>query len=247
MFCLVGSDGKFVSQRTHPKLATVRAKVGNHTAAFGAEGVGDVNFDLVSLMGNPRKDVIFHGDELVEGIDTGDEPAAMFSEFLQKDCRLVRIGSKDRLMEDTAIPCAFQDGFSVSLLSLESVAEMNRHFHGGYEIPAEQFRMSLVIRDEHGEMDPHFEDRIRKMRIRDVEFEFRKWTPRCAMVNVDQRTGYVDKRILTSLAGYRTFRHNGKNKAWFGSYLAHLGTGWIQAGDEVEVIAWQDPPVSEPR
>jgi len=253
LLCLLGEDGKFISQRTDPRMALVQTNIftGNDVVISvpeneGANNLRRLEFHLPDTRHNRTHTVLFHDNEPVQGIDVGDEAADWFTAYLGKKCRLLRMGSVNRFMESGGATLNFQDGNGVSILSTGSVEELNDRLEKDLVVPPSQFRMNIIVGEDGGETEPHIEDRFRRVRIGKVQLEFKKLTPRCVMVNVNQETGRSNPDVLATLASYRTFRHHGKNKVFFGSYFVHHLHGFVSVGDRVEVVRWGDPPTSEP-
>lgn len=249
---LVDNDGQCITQRRRPELALILAKTMSKTGmSFQAMPSSQRQLFTKTLELPPRafeggddREMTLVSGERVMTVDLGDRAAEWFSGYLGEPCRLVRLHPfEPRIMEDDTYPCALQDGYSVSVLSAETVLGLNNRLPSDAQVTAKRFRMTILIQAVDGPGEPHFEDRIREMRIGGICFEWRKWTPRCVMVNVNEDTGATDNRILRTLATYRTFNPSGnKPKVLCGGYYAHRGGSIIRVNDPVEVLDWQDPP-----
>lgn len=85
------AEGAFRSQRTHPAMAAVGARILDSGAALAlsAEGTGTLRFDVAP--DGPRREVTMFGRDLGEAVDQGDEAAEWFSDVLGAASRLVRV------------------------------------------------------------------------------------------------------------------------------------------------------------
>lgn len=85
---VVDTAGRFVTQRSHPRLALVRAGVGPSCLAVSAPGVEPLEVSLAS--GRRVATAATVWDHAGTGWDEGDAAAAWFSRWLGFDVRFVR-------------------------------------------------------------------------------------------------------------------------------------------------------------
>ncbi len=121
----------------------------------------------------------------------------------------------------------------VTLVSLESVAELARR--GGHEgeLSPARFRMTIEIE---GVPEPHEEDRweSRRLRIGDAELMVEDAVPRCVVTTLDPDTGRKDFPTLHVIKEYRGV--SGKGNVHFGRYAGVIRPGTIRVGDPVQLL-----------
>jgi hypothetical protein len=118
----------------------------------------------------------------------------------------------------------------VTLVSLESVAELAwRGDHVG-DLDAARFRMTLEIE---GVSEPHEEDSWRggRVRIGDAVLRVGDLVPRCVVTTLDPATGLRDFPTLHVLHGYRQVSRKGN--IHFGVYADVEEPGVVRVGDAV--------------
>jgi uncharacterized protein YcbX len=228
----------FITQRSHPKLATITVAVGDGKLRLFADGHPPLRVH-VDHGGESRRVRIW--DDSCLAIDAGDEAAGWLSTVLDDTLRLVRVDPKaprhanPKYAGPTPQPVNFTDGYPVLLISTESLAELNRRLPE--PIPMARFRPNLVIDG----VSAHAEDSMTRFRSGPVVLRGVKLCTRCAVTTTDQTTGIRDKRQepLRALGKYRhdytlkgvTFGQNCTIEAGVGERL-HVGA-------EITVDAYQ--------
>ncbi|MGH8251692.1 MAG: MOSC domain-containing protein [Steroidobacteraceae bacterium] len=193
---------QFITQRSHPKLATITVAVADGELRMSAEGHAPLSVDTAHG-GESRPVRIW--DDRCQSIDAGDQAAGWLSRVLGETLRLVRIDlEKPRLANPkyagpTPQPLTFADGYPVLMISSESLAELNRRLPA--PIPMARFRPNLVIEG----VRAHAEDAMTGFRFGPVVLRGVKLCTRCAVTTTDQRTGALDPRQepLRTLGKYR--------------------------------------------
>jgi uncharacterized protein YcbX len=119
----------------------------------------------------------------------------------------------------------------VTLVSLESVAELARQ--GGHrgELASGRFRMTIEIE---GVGEPHAEDawRSRRLRIGDAVLRVGDQVPRCFVTTLSPSTGVRDFPTLHVIKQYRGVSADGDLP--FGVYADVVEPGIVRVGDPVE-------------
>ncbi|MER5744108.1 MOSC N-terminal beta barrel domain-containing protein [Streptomyces sp. NPDC002225] len=233
------ADGAFRSQRTHPAMAAVRVEVldGGTALALSAEGAGALRLEVDR--DGPRREVSMFDRPLGTAVDQGDAVAEWFSDVLGAGSRLVRVPSGfDRDgWGDTPGKVNFADAHAVLVASTASLDHLNDRIvaRGDAEpVPMNRFRPNIVLT---GDDTPHFEDRVRRMTIGDVELAHSVRAMRCAVPMVDQSTGHrAGPEPIRTLSTYRR-EPEYRNKVSFGAKNAVVREGTIRVGDAVEVVA----------
>jgi hypothetical protein len=227
---IVRPDGRFITQREHPRLATVTVAIGDGMLTLSAAGAAPLR--IAAGHGGERRPVTIWGDDCA-GIDAGDAAAAWLSALLGAPHRLVRIDeAAPRLASPKYVgpypqPVAFTDGYPVLMISSESLAELNRRLPE--PIPMARFRPNIVIEG----VAAHAEDAMALFRFGAVVLRGVKHCTRCSVTITDQQTGAHDpqQQPLRALGKYRhdyalkgvTFGQNCRLQAGAGERLA-VGT-----------------------
>jgi uncharacterized protein YcbX len=242
-FMLVGPDGVFLSQRVLPALAVIRPALAGGRLVLSAPDHDPI--DIEARPDGKRLDVSLFGKWFGSGVDQGDAVAAWASAVLERPCRLVRVPpehDRDGWGEHPG-KTGFADAHAVLITADSSLAELNRRIaeRGAAPVPMNRFRPNIVVT---GWARPHTEDRVRLLRVGDLELGYSARAVRCAVPMVEQATGRRSgPEPIRSLATYR--RERGHEDAEgggvsFGMKAAVLKSGRIRVGDEIEVTRW-DP------
>ena len=227
---LVTPQGRFLTQREHPRLALVTP-----TLEYGTVTLSAPNFDSlrVSLYtsGTPVPVTIWKSKN-VEAIDQGDEAAQWFSDWLGVDVRLVHIadGFLRRINEKYAVDeddhTAFADGYPILLASEESLADLNARLET--PLPMNRFRPNVVVRG----CDAFAEDTWKRVCVGGVEMAVVKPCARCVVTTIDKETLKKSKEPLRTLNNFR----KQEGGAMFGQNVIPLGRGRFEVGMNVEVL-----------
>ena len=196
-------DGKetFISQRSHPLLATIGTAIDH--GVLGLSAPGRTAFRLRKDAGGQRRRVRIWKDHC-SAIDEGDEVAGWFSGVLGDDVRLVRFDDLGRRLADPEFagpdrPVAFSDGYPLLLISNASLADLNTRLPD--PVPMERFRPNIVI----GDVPAYAEDAARDFSSGPVRMQAAKPCIRCVTTTTDQHTGARDPdgEPLRTLRSYR--------------------------------------------
>lgn len=226
---VVGEDGRFVSQREHPRLALVRTRIAGDSLVLSAPVLADLEVPLQGRS-EPSIRVTVWRDEC-DAIDEGPAAASWFTDHLGSGARLVRLADDDaRPLGTTAAQpgdrLSFADAYPFLLLSQGSLQRLNTQLN--LPVPMDRFRPNIVV-DGCG---PHAEDEWGSVRIGDVEFAVVKPCSRCVVTTTNQQTGERGREPMQTLATYRLQ----DGQVLFGQNLVHRGPGTIHVGDRVEVL-----------
>jgi uncharacterized protein YcbX len=224
---IVTEAGRFITQRSHPRLATIAVAIEGRVLRLSTAGRAPLEV-VVDHAGASGPVTIWSDDCL--GIDAGAGAAAWLSAALGEPLRLVRQDparprhAKAQYAGPHPQPVAFTDGYPVLMISSESLAELNRRLPA--PIPMARFRPNVVIEG----VAPHAEDAMALFRFGPVVLRGVKHCTRCQITTTDQRTGARDpgQQPLRTLAKYRhdyvlkgvTFGQNCVVEAGIGERLA---------------------------
>jgi uncharacterized protein len=200
---VVDSTDTFITQRTHPRLATIEPALSPDALMLNAEGLGALGVPLGHE--GPPVTVRVWNDVCVAA-DQGDEASAWLSEALGDAVRLVRVGVQmDRMANaryagpDPA-PVTFVDGYPILVCNRASLDDLNARMPA--PIPMARFRPNLVLEG----LAPFAEDRIAALRIGDVTLRLVKPSVRCIITSTDQRSGERSTNPLPVLRKFRFSR-----------------------------------------
>jgi uncharacterized protein YcbX len=228
---LVDKEDKFLTQRQFSQMALIHPALEENALVLRAEGFAP--FELpASLDDGPIRTVQVWEDQCI-AVSAGDDADSWLSDVLGHEVRLVYMPDEcERQVDETyARPgdiTSFSDGFSLLLISEASLQDLNSRLE--QPVPMRRFRPNLVVSG----CAPFAEDKWRRIRIGNIEFEVAKPCSRCIIPTIDTETGLrnPEREPLRTLAGYR----RRDNKVYFGQNLIHRGTGLINTGDPVEII-----------
>lgn len=239
---VVDDDGRFVSQRSVPRLACV-------ATALEPEGV---RLWLDDTSG-PREEVFvpFHSAAprvpitIWRSTGVGDviEAATRWiSEVCGHSARIVRFTGErtvNPLYGASSDRVLYADGYAVLVVNEASRAALAEAL--GEAIPMDRFRPNVVLQG----WPAWYEDELASLALGDVRLELVKPCGRCVMINTDQRTGARSKEPLATLARIRrdappTRRLDASEDAStlipFGENAAVRAAGTIHLGAEVRAI-----------
>ncbi len=224
---IVHPDGRFITQREHPRLATITVAIDGKRLSLSSDGVPALSVDAGHA--GPARPVTIWGDAC-RGIDAGDAAAAWLTGLLGEALRLVRIDdaaprhANPQHVGPVPQPVTFTDGYPVLMISTASLAELNRRVPE--PVPMARFRPNVVIDG----VEAHAEDAMALFRSGQVVLRGVKHCTRCSVTITDQRTGAHDphQQPLRALGKYRhdyalkgvTFGQNCRLQSGIGERLA---------------------------
>lgn len=233
---VVNADGKFLTQRTHPQLATIDARLAGDGLALSSKGNG---VEVERPDGAERRKVVIW-DAQVEAAVADPSASVFLSAFLGEEAHLVfmdddAIRMKDSVWTPSPEPVSFADAFPVLVTSTGSLAALNRDIetHGGEPVPMARFRPNIVV-----DCDEEWpEDRWKKLKIGDVELDLVKPCDRCIVTTTDQQSGArMGKEPLASLARVHRSADPRIKGVIFGMNAVPRALGDIAVGDRVVVL-----------
>jgi hypothetical protein len=227
---IVAPDGRFLTQREHPRLALITPTLKNEAVTLSAPGFDSLQIGI-QRSGTPVPVDIWSSKGL-DAIDQGDEAAAWLSDWLGTSVRLVHFagGFIRKVNPDYAVSAddhtGFADGYPILIASEESLQDLNSRLDS--PIPMNRFRPNLVVKG----CEPFAEDTWKRIRIGGVEMALVKPCARCVVTTIDKETLEKSKEPLKTLGTYR--KH--KLGAIFGVNVIPLNEGRIEVGMNVEIL-----------
>ena len=234
-WCLLGDDGRVITQRDCPVLATLDVSPTGDGIELCAAGRELVRVPRPARE-RPMLSIQVWGDR-TEGLAAGAEADTWLETLLERPCRLLYMPATTRRpvrlrYGHSGDRVSFADGYPLLLTSEASLVELNRRLETA--VPMDRFRPNLVI-DGH---EPFAEDGWARIRVGYTEFRVVKSCARCVVTTTDQRTGARGREPLRTLATFR----NSSGKVLFGENLIHDGYRPVRPGDRVEVLERRKEP-----
>jgi len=84
---VVDEQGKFLTQRSVPRMALIRAELSPLHLSVKAEGMNELRLPLTPDSGDPLNVCVW--DDSFDALDAGQEAASWFTKMLSRPCRLV--------------------------------------------------------------------------------------------------------------------------------------------------------------
>jgi len=238
-FLVVDAAGKFMTQRSAPRMARIDARLSPGTLTLSAEAAGSVAVPTASDPVAPLRTVSVWKSEGLQAEDCGAAASAWLSDFLGVPCHLVRIGSRFtrpvlKSAARTGDVFTFADAVPFLVISEASLAQLNDRIqeNHGEPIPMNRFRPNIVVAD----CDAFAEDTWSDLQIGGARFRSAGKSVRCIITTTDQLTGERGKEPLKTMA---TFRRNPADptELYFGVNLIHeTKRGTIRVGDSITPI-----------
>lgn len=229
---LVDAAGKFVTQRTHPRMSLLSAVVEGEALRLAAPGLADF---LAVREGEEALDVQVWEDR-VQAWRVSAAADAWCSDFLGMPVSLVLMPPAARrvVSPQHAGPghyTAFSDGFPLLLVTQSSLDALNAKLSAA--VDWRRFRPNVVVA---GGMAAHAEDGWRRLRVGEIELAVVKPCSRCVIPSIDPETAVKNSQILTVLRGYRA-RADGKTYFGQNVVITHCpDNARLRVGDVVEVL-----------
>lgn len=238
-FMLVDEQGKFLTQRQYPQLATIKVKINNNLLYLSSEYDHISPFQLIPSNAKNNIQVKVWNDHTI-AIDQGDEVANWFKNALKIDryCRLVKQSDEyirvinSQYSTHKHQPVSFADGFPFLLTNTASLEALNqrlknKYFSEQFSVTMDRFRPNIVVETQLS----FIEDTWQKIAIGNVKFSVVKLCSRCVVTTTDQKTGKTNpqKEPLLTLSNFR----NTPEGIMFGQNLIAINDGMIKIGDQL--------------
>lgn len=235
---LVDKNGKFITQRKHPRLALLQPAIDGSEISVRIKGQQATVISLPLVMEPASTIEVEIWSNKVQAIPADDQLNRWISEYLDFDSRFVYMPDTTyRLVDPKYVPefeiLSFADGFPHLVIGQASLDDLNSRMEEA--LPMNRFRPNLVVTGS----EPNEEFTWAEVRIGEMTFMGRKPCARCPIPTTDQDTGERGKEPLKTLSKY--LRWNGK--VVFGENLIHAEPGMIRVGDAVEVVQRKESPL----
>jgi hypothetical protein len=202
---VVDGNGRFITQRSHRRLALVGIAIGERQLLLSIPGHREIRIDLDRPHADARDVVVWRS--AVRGFDEGDAAANALSAFLDDRLRLVRFDPRmPRLCNpeyagDSGAHTRYADGYPLLVIGAESLRDLNARLaaKGTDELPMNRFRPNVVIDG----LEAFDEDHVDTLTIGEVVLKMVKPCIRCEVPTIDQSTAIAGEEPLLTLSGYR--------------------------------------------
>jgi uncharacterized protein len=233
-YMVVDGDGRFLSQRECPAMATLDAETVDDGVVLKAVDGSGIVIAAPGPDAAPIAVSVWKDD--VRARAAGDAADAWLTAALGRPCRLAFMDdpeharAADPAFASEADRVSFADGYPLLVTSTASLDDLNGRLPA--PIGMERFRANIIV---DGAV-PWAEDGWRHLRIGSASFDVVKPCARCIMVTTDQRTGTRDP-AHEPIRTLQRFRRDAKGQVIFGQNLVPRSGGTIAVGDDVEARA----------
>ncbi|MGZ5032650.1 MAG: MOSC domain-containing protein [Usitatibacter sp.] len=235
---VVDSEGVFLSQREHPKMATVWTDIGDGALSLSAPDISTVDVPL-----DPRSSPSMRvrvWNSVCDASPVSPYADAWLSDYLGLPCRLVYMPEDSLRLSNAKFAgegklVGFADAFAYLIAGEASLCDLNARLaaRGHPALPMNRFRPNLVVSGA----APYEEDGWKEIRVGEAVLRSVKPCGRCQVTTTDQSTGEV--RGPEPLATLSTYRDSKEFGAMFGMNLVTVKGGMVKVGDRIETARAQ--------
>jgi hypothetical protein len=199
---IVTPEGRFVTQREEPRLATIEVALDRRALVLSAAGAGAVAVPLEAAGGAPVEVTVWA--DRCRALDQGEEAAGWLGDVIGRPLRLVRLDPAHRRASDRAWTgevaawTRFTDGYALLAISKASLDDLNARLPR--PLPRDRFRANLWLDG----LPPYGEDALHYLTAGAVRLRRVKPCTRCIITTTDQATGARDgEEPMRTLKSYR--------------------------------------------
>ena len=208
---VVDPQGRFLTQREHPRMALIVPSIKATTLELRAPGM--LRLEIALGLPHPQLAPMLEvqvWDDTVRAYDCDEVTATWFSNAIGVPCRLVRFHPDVVRATSTewangtdgvAASTMFADGYPVLIAGTASLDDVNDKLRaaGREALPMNRFRPNLVI----GDIGAFEEDYAEFLQFGATTLKPVKPCSRCPIPSVDQATGVPGPDPLDVMHGYR--------------------------------------------
>ena len=231
-FMVVTPEGMFISQRSHPRMATIWTDIAGDTLELAAPDLPALEVPLRPSGKATERVVVWRST--VDAVAVSREADAWLSQALGSPCRLVYMpDASERLSnEQYAGPgkrVSFADGYAYLVIGNASLEDLNARLAKQLHppLPMNRFRPSIVVEGA----APYAEDGWGPTSFGGARLRGVKPCGRCEVTTTDQSTGEV--RGPEPLATLSTYRSSDEFGVMFGMNFVTENEGVVRVGDAV--------------
>lgn len=218
---IVDKNGMAITQKHYPRMCLIKSRILLQT---GQLELSFHNMNIIEVpLNTPTESskAIDYSlcqtkvcEDLVEGIDCGDEVAQWLSGCLEViGLRLIRKCTNRRGPSASMKDITLANQAQFLLINRTSVRWLTQKIHTGQEpleTTVDRFRANLILET----LKPLEENDIEMLEVGDIKFKFDGYCTRCQMICIDQHTG------LKTAEPLRTIAKEFDGKIRFGIYLS---------------------------
>jgi len=231
MMMLVDENNRFITQRKHPQMALIKLSGDFDCLRVVAPDMSEMALPAEFSHQSQKLDI---WGETCHGFEAPGEINQWFSDFLQKQVRLMRYDFSmprplDPDFSQAGDSVGFADDSPLLAISEDSLADLNSRLHE--PVNYRNFRPNIVFKGT----TAFEEDDWKEIQIGDVKFDVAKCCSRCILTTVDPDTGKKrdDGEPIKTLGEYRRDRQG----IMFGINLIARTKGNIHSQDTIRVIS----------
>jgi uncharacterized protein YcbX len=243
---LVDREGQFLTQRDHPRMATVWTEIQDGALSLSAPDVGEVVVPLRPEGGSKLRVQVWRST--CDAITVSRQADEMLSGYLGLDCALVFMPDDSTRYSNPEFGgeghrVGFADGYAYLLTNEASLADLNAKLLAKDHpaLPMNRFRPNIVVTGGAAYAEDHWGD-LRFAPLGPLDSRLHGNDPtilrtakpcgRCQVTTTDQTTGDVrGPEPLATLATYR----DSELGVRFGMNLVTVREGTIRIGDTVQL------------
>lgn len=234
-YMVVDANGRFLTQRQHPRMALIGLSRDEDAYIVEAPGKEPLRLPIslaasVTTAASPCRVRVWR--QTVEATLADENTNIWFSSYLGFACGVVYMEDHQHRPVQNEVAefddeVSFADGAPILLTSEASLSELNQRLEK--PVTMARFRPNIVVSAD----TPFAEDEWRRIEIGSVRLDVGWSCSRCAMTTVDPRVGVRD-RDGEPMRTLMTYRRQGPS-VYFGQNLLPRKLGVIAVGDAVEV------------
>jgi uncharacterized protein YcbX len=227
---IVDASGKFVTQRTHPKMALIKTELNGDILDK------EVSVQMTMPSGESfRLENNFHsqanikveiwGEQVHANDLRNDQINKCLSDYLNQSVKLVQVvqDTQRKVSDEYMINnshTGFADGYPALLVGSASVEDISSKM--GTSISQDRFRANIIIETK----VPYEEEQWTEFSLGPIKWMNAKLCARCVMIDINPKTAIRDQTVLKKLAQDR----NSNKKINFGINLIPLQEGLLTLG-----------------
>lgn len=230
---LVDREGVFLTQREHPKMATVWTDIGDEFLTLCVPDEAGVDVPLRPAKAPAMKVQVWRS--VCEAVPVSPQADELLSSYLGTACRLVYMPDSSKRYSNPDYAggnnlVGFADGYAYLVIGEASLADLNARLaaKGHPPLPMNRFRPNLVVAGSAA----YAEDGWGEIHIGEAVLRAAKPCGRCEVTTTDQSTGEV--RGPEPLATLGTYRNSERFGVKFGMNLVTVREGTLRVGDQVQ-------------
>lgn len=230
-YMLIDLNNKFISQRTHPKLAQLSVSYEGQFLKVQHKFKPEISIDIpLSALNKDNNYLASVWKSKVNSFAFEDSINKWFSHFLDDSVKLVQqasLGNRSRSLnfKPRKISLSYADGYPFLVLSKASVSDLSDRMQESIDI--RQFRANIILED----CKAYEEDEIKNFSLGEAQFKMVKPCKRCQVIDIHQDTGESHQKVGKALGKYR----RELNAIIFGMNAANLKEGTVNIGDVLKL------------